>query len=337
MIKKNIEKIAIVKLSAMGDIVHCMVVLQYIKKAYPNLKIDWFVEKTFAPLLQYNEDIHQVYEIHLKSLKKNKSKILQQVNLIKSYAKNNYDMVIDAQGLIKSALVCKLLGTHRVGFSKNSIRERFASFFYKQKVDIGYDKNVIVRNTTLFSHALDMAIEENDILNKKPFLFFKNEDKIIEEYLDKTQKNIVLVVGASFISKIYSKEKFAAIANALGENCLIVWGNEFERKTAQYIQEHSKAKVLPKIDLNTLKALISKADLVIGNDTGPTHIAWGLNRASITIFGSTPGKRNTFQTPINKIIESKSIVNPFKIDKTDVSINKIDEQEIINMAQELLK
>jgi heptosyltransferase-1 len=269
-------------------------------------------------------------------LKKNKSKILQQINLIKSYAKNNYDMVIDAQGLIKSALVTKLLGKNSIGFSKNSIKERFASYFYKQKVDIGYDKNIIIRNATLFSNALNISITQEALLNKKPFLFFKNEDESIKEYISTKKKNVLLVVGASFISKIYSKEKFAHIANALDVNCLVVWGSEFERKIAHYIEQNSSAKVLPKMDLNTLKALTSQMDLIIGNDTGPTHMAWGLNRASITIFGSTPGKRNTLQTPINKIIESNSIVNPFKIDKHDASINKIDEQEIIQMAQELL-
>jgi ADP-heptose:LPS heptosyltransferase len=67
--------------------------------------------------------------------------------------------------------------------------------------------------------------------------------------------------------------------------------------------------VLPKIDLNTLKALISRVDLVIGNDTGPTHMAWALNIPSITIFGNTPAYRNAYETKINKSIESKIIFN----------------------------
>ena len=135
---------------------------------------------------------------------------------------------------------------------------------------------------------------------------------------------------------MYSKEKFASIVNSLDENFLIAWGSEEEKNIANFISQNSKAIILPKLDLNSLKAIISKVDLVIGNDTGPTHMAWALNVASITLFGNTPAYRNTYLTNINKTIKSKSMVNPFKLDKNDFSINEIDEQEIIKMAKELL-
>lgn len=336
MIENNIKRIAIVKLSAMGDIIHAMIALQFIKKQYPELIIDWFVEKAFSEILQHNPHINAIYPINLKSIKTKKTELFSQIALIKTHSNNNYDLVIDAQGLIKSALVAKLLGKNIAGFSKNSIRERTACFFYKNKVDIAYDKNAIIRSAKVLSSPLGFEISENEILNKEPFLFFNNEDTIINEYLDKHKKNIVCVIGASWISKMYSKEKFIKIINALGENALIVWGNEFEHTIAEYIASKSTAKVLPKMDLNTLKAIISKADLIIGNDTGPTHIAWALNVPSITIFGNTPGFRNTYPTPINKIVESSSIVNPFKIDKKDLSINQIDEHIIIDTAKGLL-
>lgn len=336
MIEKNIKKIAIVKLSAMGDIIHAMIALQFIKKRYPDLIIDWFVEKAFSDILQHNPHINAIYPIHLKSIKTKKTALFSQIALIKTYAKNNYDLVIDAQGLIKSALVSRLLGKNIAGFSKNSIREKMASLLYSNKVEIPYDKNAIVRNAKVLSTPLGFEITKEEIINKEPFLFFKNENPIIEEYLQKDKKNIVCVIGASWISKMYSKEKFIHVINALNENTLIVWGNEFEHTIAQYIASKSNAKVLPKIDLNSLKALISKADLVIGNDTGPTHIAWALNIPSITLFGNTPGFRNTYPTSINKIVESSSIVNPFKIDKNDLSINEINEHVIIEIAKGLL-
>ena len=82
--------------------------------------------------------------------------------------------------------------------------------------------------------------------------------------------------------------------------------------------------------------MISQVDLVIGPDTGPTHMAWALDKSSVTLFGSTPGYRNAFTTKINRIIESKSEVNPYKIDKNDNSIRDIDVNEIVQVAQELL-
>lgn len=330
------KRIAIIKLSAMGDIIHAMVALQYIKRQYPNLQIDWFVESAFAPILENNPDINQIIKLDLKSIKKDKKEIINQIKLIKKYEKNSYDLVIDAQGLIKSAIVSFFLGKNRVGFSKNSTREKLASFFYTKRVDIAYDKNAIERNVKILSQALNFEITKDDILNKKPFLFYKNENEVIYEYLSKDKKNVLFVIGASWPSKMYSKEKFAKIINNLDENCLITWGNESEKDIANFIANISKAKVLPKLDLNSLKAIMSKVDLVIGNDTGPTHIAWALNIPSITLFGNTPGYRNTYITNTNKIIESKSIVNPFKLDRNDFSIKEIDENEIINTAKGLL-
>ncbi|MDN5115183.1 lipopolysaccharide heptosyltransferase I [Aliarcobacter butzleri] len=330
------KRIAIIKLSAMGDIIHAMVALQYIKRQYPNLQIDWFVESAFAPILENNPDINEIIKLDLKSIKKDKKEIINQIKLIKKYEKNSYDLVIDAQGLIKSAIVSFFLGKSRVGFSKNSTREKLASFFYTKKVDIAYDKNAIERNVKVLSQALNFEIAKDDILNKKPFLFYKNGNEVIYEYLSKDKKNVLFVIGASWPSKMYSKEKFAKIINNLDENCLITWGNEAEKDIADFIANISKAKVLPKLDLNSLKAIMSKVDLVIGNDTGPTHMAWALNIPSITLFGNTPGYRNTYITNTNKIIESKSIVNPFKLDRNDFSIKEIDENEIINMAKGLL-
>ena len=330
------KRIAIIKLSAMGDIIHAMVALQYIKRKYPNLQIDWFVESTFAPILENNPDINQIIKLDLKSIKKDKKEIINQIKLIKKYKTNSYDLVIDAQGLIKSAIVSFFLGKNRVGFSKNSTREKLASFFYTKKVDIAYDKNAIERNVKVLSQALNFEITKDDILNKKPFLFYKNKNEVIYEYLSKNKKNVLFVIGASWSSKMYSKEKFAKIINNLDENCLITWGNESEKDIADFIANISKAKVLPKLDLNSLKAIMSKVDLVIGNDTGPTHMAWALNIPSITLFGNTPGYRNTYITNTNKIIESKSIVNPFKLDRNDFSIKEIDENEIINTAKGLL-
>ena len=94
--------------------------------------------------------------------------------------------------------------------------------------------------------------------------------------------------------------------------------------------------MIDKITLNDLKLLLSKVDLVIGGDTGPVHMAWALGVPSITIFGPTPGYRNTFETDINKIIESDSNVNPNKIDKNDYSIKDIEVENVVAKAMELL-
>jgi heptosyltransferase-1 len=329
-------KIAIVKLSALGDIVHAMVALQFIKAYDPTIQIDWVVEKGFSGVLENNPDINQILTVNLKSLKANRWGVFKQIKAIRQYALNNYDLVIDAQGLIKSAVIAKLLGKRLAGFDVNSIREKTASWFYNDKFNCSFDTNAIVRNAFILSKPLGLEVTPEQILNKKPCLFFVNEGPIIDDFLQKEQKNIVLVIGSSWDSKNYPADKFVKIALALQQNCLVVWGSEQEKEKAIWMSTQAdNIKVMPRLDFNSLKALIAKADLLIGNDTGPTHMAWALNKPSITIFGPTP-VRMTFQTPINQVIKSPSLVNPFKLNKQDDSIKDIDENEIIKLANFLL-
>ncbi len=328
-------KVAVVKLSAMGDIVHAMVALQFIKQKYPNIQIDWVVEKAFAEILQNNPHIDHILTVELKAIKKNKLAIFKEIKRVKEYAKANYDLVIDAQGLLKSAIVAKLLGKKIAGFNRNSIREKIASWFYNIGVDIDYAANTIDRNAKVLGEPLGVEITPQMILNKKPFLFFK-ESEIYKSYLSSDKKNVIFVIGSTWESRNYPKEKFAALADMLQENVLIVWGNDEERAKAEWIAKNSTfATVMPKLNLNELKAFIANADLVIGNDTGPTHMAWGLNIPSITIFGPTPVSR-VYQTPINRVVKSASKVNPYKLNKQDFSIREIEAEKIAAMANELL-
>ena len=329
-------KVAIVKLSAMGDIIHAMVALQYIKQVRPNIQIDWIVEQGFAQVLENNPHIDNILPINLKSIKDNKLALFSEIKRIKAYAQNSYDLVIDAQGLLKSAITSKILGTNRAGFSKESIREGVASYFYNKQVEIAYSANTIDRNAKVMSEPLGIKITSEMIINKEPFLFYRDDNIVLDKYLSTEKKNIIFVIGSTWESRNYPKEKFVEVANHLKENVLIAWGGEEDRQRAKWIEEHSKyAKALPKINLNTLKTVIGKSDLLIGNDTGPTHMAWGLNIPSITIFGPTPINR-VYQTPINKTIKSKSEVDHYKLDKNDFSIRKIPSHRVILMAKGLL-
>ena len=80
-------------------------------------------------IVSISAHINEIIKLNLKAIKTNKKEIINQLKLVNDYSKNSYDLVVDAQGLIKSALVTRLLSKNRVGFSKESIREKFASFF----------------------------------------------------------------------------------------------------------------------------------------------------------------------------------------------------------------
>ena len=329
-------KIAIVKLSALGDIVHAMAVLPLIKKRLPESRIDWIVEENFVAVLEHNPHIDMIIPVNLKALKRDKFKIFSEIRKIRKYAQNNYDIVIDLQGLIKSAIVSKILGPN-VGFDKNSIRETAAASFYKRSFFIPYAENVIMRNIELVALALDLKINIERLTQKDPLLFFTEEDrKKTASLIEQGQKTIIHILGSSWESKIYPKEKFVEIIDALEGNHLLVWGNDSEHDAAKYVSENTHARIAPRLTLNELKALVSSADIVIGADSGPTHFAWALNRPSITIFGPTPSERNTLTGSINKVIDCGKSINPLKLDKQDFCIQNIDAQKIVSMAKELL-
>ncbi len=330
-------KIAIVKLSALGDIVHAMVALQFVKQVYADIKIDWLVEERFSGVLQDNPDINQILTVNLKSLKENKLNLVTEVKKVRAYGRNRYDLVIDAQGLIKSAVTARLLAANTVGFDKHSVREQSAALLYKTTLAYPYDANTIDRNAAIIGRPLGIEISEQQILDKASFLFYKDMDSQLAHYFVKNKPNILFVIGSTWPSRNYPKDKYLKIIQGLNANSLIVWGNNEEKQSAEWITDRTgKAKVLPKLDFNNLKAVLAHADLVIGNDTGPTHMAWGLNKPSITLFGPTPVSR-VYQTGINKVLKSSSKINPFKLDKNDFSINEIKENDIIELVQSLLE
>lgn len=328
--------IAIIRLSALGDVVNSLVVVQFIKQNFPECKIDWICEKAFYGILEHNPELHAIHTVNLKEIKKKKNFTLVKALITKLRSLPKYDLIIDMQGLIKSSLVSRFIKGPVAGYDKTSAREGLASFFYTKKVNLPYDINSIERNTKLIEKVLDIKISHTAITQKKPFLYFKQGPFTFTSLLQKEKKNILLVVGSSWPSKNYPKERFTELASLLDENILICWGNAEEEACADFISQACKhAHKLPKLSLNELKALISKVDLVIGNDTGPTHMAWAMNQRTICLFGCTPRER-MFETAQNISIKSSSPINHFKLNKQDFSIQEIEPNLIATKAKELL-
>ncbi len=329
-------RIAIVKLSALGDIVHAMVVLQFIKKFNQEISIDWYVEESFKDLLKFNPHVSNLHTVNFKKAKRNKSLLALFQDLNKLRKHDLYDLVIDMQGLIKSAIISKLLPSNQIiGFDKFSTREKLASHFYNKKLNCSYESNVIMRNIALIEFALGFTVEKQEIYNKAPFIY--SNVKELGFKIKKSKKNILLIPGASHPSKRYPAENFANLVHSLDANYHIIWGNVDEELLAKEIKKRApNVEICPKLSIEKLVCLIAQFDLVIGPDTGPTHIAWALNIPSITLYGPTPGYRNSLETEFNKIIESESNVNANKIDKSDYSIRNIKVENVMVKAKDLL-
>ncbi|GAA8973860.1 lipopolysaccharide heptosyltransferase I [Helicobacter pylori] len=332
-------KIAIVRLSALGDIIVSAVFLALIKECFTNAQIEWFVDERFGAILEHSPYIDKLHPIALKSVLTtfNPLKIFK---LFKSLRAYEYDIVIDMQGLIKSALITQMLkAPKKVGFDCTSAREGLSAFFYSQKVSIAYNEPVLKRNFTLLSHALNLPKKEiSEGLSSRSKVFsYQDSPKIDALNLNKNKPKILFVLETSKINKTYPIERFKELALAL-ENfqiCLL-WHASEDKATALYgaLKNQRDVLLLPKLTLNEVKALLFKMDLIIGGDTGITHLAWALQKPSITLYGNTPMERFKLESPINVSLTGNSNAN---YHKKDFSIQNIEPKKIKECILNILK
>ena len=316
--------------------------IQFIRKHIANAHISWFCDARFEQIARLLAGVDEVVALPLKDKKFLKSfEILRQ-------KQGQFDIIIDLQGLLKSALVSRSLGKNIFGFDRFSAKEGLASIFYTHKYSCNYNKNIILRNLELCGYALNFSFDEKEILTKEP-CFLKNSripdknsripnknSRIPDKNSRIPNKKILIAPFASESSKCYAH--FASVIKGAKEfaQCFLVAGSEPEREKAAKLAS-SGATLLAPLDLAQILEFMDTCDLIIGNDSGITHLAWAQNYATITLFGNRSGARNAFATPKNLIIQAtpKHEIDAFHIDKSDFCINDIDPAQIIAKAKGL--
>ena len=312
-----------VRLSALGDIIHTAVILQFLPQ-----KIDWLVEENMREILEYNPHISNIQTINLKSLKKSKLNVFSEYKKLKSL--NYYDRAIDFQGLIKSAITSKIIAKEVIG--RKEIREKLAQIFYTKTLKT--NSHTIDRYRLMINQIYNLNISKEEFINHKPFLYFEDKHLTQKKYFSNTKKNIVFIIGSTAKNRLYPTKKWIELARSLNQNILIPYGNEVEEKITFEIAENADVTILDKMSLNELKATISNADLIIGNDTGPTYIGWANNIPTILLYGTTPISR-IYENKTTKVIKSKTAKYLDKLDKNDFSIRDIEIKEILKGIDEL--
>jgi len=302
---------AIIKLSSMGDIIHSLIVLPKLNK-----KIDFIVDNSFKEIIENNPFINKIIPIKLREAKKNKILYLKEFIRLKNL--QTYEKIYDLQGLIKSALLARLMGDKIIGFKHP--REYIAKFFYDEKKKIKED--VAIRR---YLNLFDM--DDLEYLKNHPkLLFYKNRDF---NFLSKNKKNIIFIIGASWECKktpIYIWDQLSKYFK--NENIIIPYANEKEKKDALYLAQNNNNITPVSLNLNDLKALIDKSDLLIGNDTGPSFIAWANNINNIILYGCT------FNNKIYENKFSKSIEIQKSIQKGLMVMNKMNINLILKKIDE---
>jgi lipopolysaccharide heptosyltransferase I len=321
--------ILIIRLTALGDIIHGLPAAAYLKKTIPNLKLTWLVEPAGAELLAYNSVVDEVIVFekkrYLGSINKPGAWLATAgdiMNFIKTLQNRKFDAALDLQGLFKSALLASLSGAkRRFGFAKT--REA-AHIFMSDTLDVGNyffsDEHIVNLNLKLANfmcRSLGFVQEElntNLLVEQKfatplPVISEQSKTKISKLlYADKQPNNlekiIVLAPGTTWTSKIWDLEKWYELSLKIAKstNCkIILVGGKSEVDTNEKINafinknlpEQFCLNLTEKTSLLDLIALFDLSNIVIGVDTGPLHLASAVSKCEVIgIFGSTPYRRN---------------------------------------------
>lgn len=314
--------IAIVRLSSLGDIVFSAPVACWLKRIFPQSKISWYVDEEFAHILKDSIYIDEIITINLRKIKKSKNFKDISSEFSKLINAPKYDYIIDLQGLLKSALIVKFLKGRKIGFDFKSAREGVASFFYDKKISCDYNQNILTRYKTLIASSFGSFDSS-----------YENILGVNSQY-PRTKDAVLINVGASKANKRYPF--FADLIPHIKRDVFLIWGNNDELEIAKEISHKTNAIILPRLDINELKCAIKSSALVIGGDSGITHLAWALDVPSIILFGATPYERNCVQTDINIAISANKNIDAKSLDYNDFSIEEIPPELILQTANKLL-
>jgi len=278
-------KVLIIKTSSLGDVVHTLPALSDAVHAIPGISFDWVVEESFQDIPALHPNVQRVIPVSVRRWRKNFWKYRAEIKAsIRDIQADEYDAVIDAQGLIKSAFFTRYAKGKRYGLSKTSCREPLAALAYQYKVDVAKGQHAIDRVRKLFKKSLGYDVPSN-------FFSYGLNKASISDSSGLEAPYLVFLHGTTWESKHWPNEYWQtliSLATAKGFNIYLPWGNEFEKTRADELSRLSeKAYVLKRSSVKQLAEILMNASGVVGVDSGLAHLTAACETPSVTIYGST--------------------------------------------------
>lgn len=280
--------IGIVKTSSMGDVIHALPVLSDLKKAHPGVRVDWVVESSFAEIPGWHPAVSRVIPVSVRRWRRQLTspRTWREMRGFRSELQRirPYDLVLDLQGLYKSAALTLMMYGPRAGFSWSCAREPLASLAYTKTYSVDMKAHAIERLRQLAGAALGYSVQ-----GLPQFEFALDAADPAGAYL-------VLLQATSRDEKRWPVEQWRALIAGLarrGLRTVLPWAGERERTQALEIASVSSLSQVPGavMSLTECARLLRGACAVVGVDTGLTHLAAALGRPTVSVFGATEAWR----------------------------------------------
>ncbi|WP_294911985.1 lipopolysaccharide heptosyltransferase RfaC [Tatumella sp. UBA2305] len=284
-------QVLIVKTSSMGDVIHTLPALTDAMQAVPGILFDWVVEENFSQIPGWHPAVDQVLPIAIRRWRKHWFGIQQREERFlfkQKLRQRQYDIIIDAQGLIKSAaLVTRLAQGEKHGADKNSVREPFACWWYDKRHEIKQQQHAVERIRDLFAKSLgyEKPATRGDYAIAGHFTHDLPAD---------AGRYMVFLHATTRDNKHWPEQHWRELIQKVTERdyCIkLPWGTEAEYQRAVRLAEgHPQVTVLPRLTLAEVARELAGAKIVVSVDTGLSHLAAALDRPNITLYGPTdPG------------------------------------------------
>lgn len=284
-------RVLIVKTSSMGDVLHTLPALTDAQQAIPGIQFDWVVEEGFAQIPFWHAAVDRVIPVAIRRWRKAwfSAPIKAERQTFRDAVRlQQYDAIIDAQGLVKSAaLVTRLARGIKHGMDWSTAREPLASLFYNRKHHIAKQQHAVERTRELFAKSLGYAKPQSqgDYAIAQHFLNRQNVDE--EQYA-------VFLHATTRDDKHWPEanwRELISLLNNAGIRIKLPWGAPHEEARAKRLAEgFSYVDVLPRMSLEEVAGVLAGAKFVVSVDTGLSHLTAALDRPNITLYGPTdPG------------------------------------------------
>lgn len=279
-------RVLLIKTSSLGDVVHTLPALTDAARALPGIQFDWVVEEGFAEIPSWHPAVAAVIPVAIRRWRKQPLQAWRsgQWQAFKQRLKStHYDLVIDAQGLLKSAWLSRYASAPVSGLDKHSAREPLASWFYAHRYPVAWGQHAVERVRQLMAQALGYVLPTST-----------GDYGLPRERLAGSaagEPYVLFLHGTTWASKHWPEHEWRALAEAItarGMGVKVPWGNAAEQARAERLCAGlAHAQVLDKMNLAGVAATIAGAKACVAVDTGLGHLAAALDVPSISLYGPT--------------------------------------------------